>query len=802
MGNITETINGAFRDFETDGVSSSGAHDVVKSEVRAIGPLIEAAIANAALGALVDVTKDTKANLDADLAHAANTIALVYADATDANNDLYIKSGASGSGDWTNTGALHAALDGYVLADRLAAEAAAASAEALASDASANADAAESYYNAIVAAATEIYGSTAAGISATTDGEYFLVKGSGGAFARLYLNASGVAVDQNLAMPSTGALPTYAAEYATLADAITAAGVNGVLILQPGATYEISAGQTSLAGQRIVGYGATIKRRNQIVTTTTTAMTAGVTSTVTLTSAAGFAVGMQVAFAQQGVARSALIYGMTLSAIRTITAVSGNQITLNSAVDINVSIGGTCFLTFVSLNLADNAAMVGVTFDGNRANWSFARWEVTIEAGAASTGNNQNFLDCWFKDAPGEAILPYGDDIRIVGNRFYDIGGNAIHLSGVAGAIITGNIANNGNIDTAVGHADGFVSFSNGNSRVVITGNKATNFIAGTGATNVTDSDVTISENDFKSMYCFGIEGGGSATGLTVTGNRIDGVATDTTKKPGSPYYGGIVFIALSSSDHLIADNVVKNVSGSNKSLAISQVPGASNLKMSDNLLHGDVIFAGSYGASFSHNQVEGRVQVAGAVSKLKINRNTISQPNATSAISTTATAAYDGLEIEGNTITGGTNGIDLTPSGTAYTGVTVRGNKLYDQSNRAINFPACAGTLENIGITDNEVRVGASAGSSFIGIYNGNDKVTVARNRVSNSIGAASRIAIYMAGASTPTLLALDNEVRDAWAHTMYLTANSGMYARGNLLKTKTATNPTGNNISGEVVF
>lgn len=110
MGSITDAINGAFRDFETDGVASSGAHDVVKSEVRVVGPLLEAAIANAALGALVDVTKDTKANLDADLAHAANTIALVYADATDANNDLYIKSGASGAGAWTNTNIIHDAI--------------------------------------------------------------------------------------------------------------------------------------------------------------------------------------------------------------------------------------------------------------------------------------------------------------------------------------------------------------------------------------------------------------------------------------------------------------------------------------------------------------------------------------------------------------------------------------------------------------------------------------------------------------------------------------------------------------------
>lgn len=112
MGTIKDQIDTAFRDFATDGVATSGAHEVIKSEVRAIGPLIESAVANAGLGSLLEVIYSTKAGLDADLAHAANTVALVYGDATDANNDLYVKVGASGSGSWTNTGALHSIIEG------------------------------------------------------------------------------------------------------------------------------------------------------------------------------------------------------------------------------------------------------------------------------------------------------------------------------------------------------------------------------------------------------------------------------------------------------------------------------------------------------------------------------------------------------------------------------------------------------------------------------------------------------------------------------------------------------------------
>lgn len=107
MGEISEQFGYVYRDFVTDGIPSSGLHDVDKAEVRGLGPLIEAAIANAGLGALVSVAYATRAELDADLAHDDAAVGIVFADATDANNDLYVKSGASGSGSWVLTSALH-----------------------------------------------------------------------------------------------------------------------------------------------------------------------------------------------------------------------------------------------------------------------------------------------------------------------------------------------------------------------------------------------------------------------------------------------------------------------------------------------------------------------------------------------------------------------------------------------------------------------------------------------------------------------------------------------------------------------
>jgi hypothetical protein len=65
----------------------------------------------------VSVVKATRALLNADLAYNANVIALVYGDSTETNNDFYVKVGASGSGSWTLTSALHDAVGTAVQID-------------------------------------------------------------------------------------------------------------------------------------------------------------------------------------------------------------------------------------------------------------------------------------------------------------------------------------------------------------------------------------------------------------------------------------------------------------------------------------------------------------------------------------------------------------------------------------------------------------------------------------------------------------------------------------------------------------
>lgn len=96
MPQLAETI---FRDFTTDGIPASGGHEPRKVEIREWGTWLEG-FANA-VGANGGLVYATKALLDADLAHPANTSAWVIGDSTAANNGIYRKSSGSGSGSWT-----------------------------------------------------------------------------------------------------------------------------------------------------------------------------------------------------------------------------------------------------------------------------------------------------------------------------------------------------------------------------------------------------------------------------------------------------------------------------------------------------------------------------------------------------------------------------------------------------------------------------------------------------------------------------------------------------------------------------
>ncbi|WP_163269669.1 hypothetical protein [Chelativorans alearense] len=100
---MVQTANTVFRDFVTDNIPASGTWKPYKPDIRELLTYLENGVAGAAAGAVIFASK---AAMDADLAYAADVMAWVLGDATAANNGVYQKQGASGSGSWTRLGDL------------------------------------------------------------------------------------------------------------------------------------------------------------------------------------------------------------------------------------------------------------------------------------------------------------------------------------------------------------------------------------------------------------------------------------------------------------------------------------------------------------------------------------------------------------------------------------------------------------------------------------------------------------------------------------------------------------------------
>lgn len=114
MGMIEDKFASTYRDFTTDGVPTSGLHEPKKADLRALGPAIESAMASLGLAGTIDAVFATKALMDADIAYDEGAQAIVYADPDPAKNDIYVKVGATGAGNWAligSNGLFHDVID-------------------------------------------------------------------------------------------------------------------------------------------------------------------------------------------------------------------------------------------------------------------------------------------------------------------------------------------------------------------------------------------------------------------------------------------------------------------------------------------------------------------------------------------------------------------------------------------------------------------------------------------------------------------------------------------------------------------
>ena len=305
------------------------------------------------------------------------------------------------------------------------------------------------------------------------------------------------------------------------------AGVGGSVVLTPGKTYLIDRKITLLAKQKLIGYGAKIKRRNQIVTTSSATVTHGSTSVV-VADVTGFEVGQLI-----GLYVDATHYTTSNSRIASIDTATNTISVMNSA--FSLFGGSSCvnpyvFLSFDAIHTAEGCEILGLTVDGNKSNWSYYRWEITTDIKAI--GSNNTIRDVIIDSSPGESIQETGSgNYASTGNVFdantiTNINGNGIHLSGSQGTRITDSTIYNTNLQgTTVGHNGGCITVSNGARDYLVSGCRLELGRTGVGEIDSADnSRLRIVNNDILNMSTYMIEARGfnqSISDISILGNRF-----------------------------------------------------------------------------------------------------------------------------------------------------------------------------------------------------------------------------------------------------------------------------------------
>lgn len=296
------------------------------------------------------------------------------------------------------------------------------------------------------------------------------------------------------------------------------------LILDGRKTYLVSRPLVLSAGQQVFGNGGTLKRAGQVTTTTTTGITSGSTTSITVAAGTGpnFRVGQTIA----------LFNGANYSVQNlAIQSIAGDVITVPTAWFLSAgspwSGTTTVAVSFVTLTTATGCGVDGVIFDGNYTNWTKYHWELTNEI--YQIGDNVTIKNCYLKNIPGEGIVEHGSanyqrtGCIYINNRIINANGNGIHLSASSGTRVEGNTITDCTLDAAVGHVGGCVTLSDGIEKLSIINNYFARSRCGVGEISTSDNrKILIKGNVFDAIA---LTANHSANGVT-TSYAIEAVAT------------------------------------------------------------------------------------------------------------------------------------------------------------------------------------------------------------------------------------------------------------------------------------
>ena len=529
---------------------------------------------------------------------------------------------------------------------------------------------------------------------------------------------------------------------AALRSLISASGIGGLVRLTAGKTYSVSGSLVLLAGQTVYGYGASIKRCDQIASTTATNIPTGVSPVqVSVANGALFSVGNDVT----------VYNGATYDPRRhTILAISGNDLTLGTSFTVAFPTGGTVITCGAIITaFTENVRVFGVEIHGNRANnTGLAKWET--HAGIYISGDGTVVRDCYVHDEVSEGIELGGVGCIADNNIIMNCGGNGIHFTGSSGGKAQGNYIKNVNLlGTATGHADGGIIFSNSTEDSIITGNYVDTAICGVASIDyVGNSSVVISGNIIKNCSVSAIEGifpNATAGGkVSIIGNMIyDSKVVEINYTPSfNTSYGPSQWIISGNYLENTAIKIAKafyicvtgNIlnSAENTTTVMVEINDSQTVSVANNQITGGVNGIYSSGENVSAMKISGNTFTNQYNRAININsavgRALSVEGNSIIVDGTYATSGYYGIlapnncSVIGNImdiqVTSGNSGISCPSGGASINGALVQGN-IIRSSGLTYSIRAYGGSQNNViinNMTQQAISNGGGAANTVVG--------------------------------------------------------------------------------------
>ena len=514
---------------------------------------------------------------------------------------------------------------------------------------------------------------------------------------------------------------------------------------------------------KIIGTG-TIKRANQLNTTTATAITTSTSSTaITVADATGFKVDMFVTVTN-GFNNTQGCYKQ-----HRITSIVGKVITVNTTFSKAFPSGGT-LVSYHSLLTTyatpESISINGITLDGNKDNNTYyTTWQVNHSLYFSSLNGKASNLKIINSQADG--MILGGTNFVLENNLIKNSNGNALHLSGIAGAniinntFLNANLGNTGNDNTTGSdHSEGLITWSELVSDIIVDDNyfdTGRTIIGGIGGT--TNNDIQFINNVCKNATYQGIEFTQSSItpedgkNIIIANNKFFNCKTlnfNNTNGGGLSETIGVKNIIINANhliDTQISTNRAKHVIISNNIIEQS-VSTVINIEI-NNFQHfnifGNTIKGGRYGIYAGSTTLSGLFLVGDQMSMS--NNNFFNQVDTSIFFASSLGKQYRYISVEGNNIFN-----SLTYSSfvgiQGMSGCIIKGNVVNILTNGDGIYVSGDNPSDPIGIQGsiierNTIIIGGSGNS--IRIYGNTSKAVVKGNYLSVNVNNGSPTTNYV---------------------------------------------------------